>query len=128
MLVVEVDAIGVEALEGAFDRDADVRRAAVGSVAARVRHEPELRGQHDLVAPALDRPSDELLIRVGSVHLGGVDEGHAEVERPVDGADGLRVVRAGPGVGGGHAHGAETDTGDVEVSEADVLHARLLLL
>src|SRR5947209_5241724 len=46
-----------------------------------------------------------------TVDLRGVDEGDAEVERPVDGADRLSVVGAGAGVGGGHAHGAEPDAG-----------------
>ena len=31
--------------------------------------------------------------------------------------------RAGPGVGDGHAHGAQTDTGDVQRAQVDVLHS-----
>ena len=36
-------------------------------------------------------------------------QGDAEVERAVDGADGLGVVGAGAGVGEGHAHRAQAD-------------------
>ena len=112
------------AVGGALDRGADVGGAAVQvpDAAAGVGDEPELGRQHDLVAPVLDRPADELLVGVGPVDLGGVDEGDAEVERPVDGADRLGVVGARPGVGGGHAHAAEADAADVEVSDGGVLH------
>ena len=67
VLVVEVDAVGAEPLQGALDRGADVRRAAVEhpGAAARVRDEAELRRQHDLVATPLEGPADELLVGVG---------------------------------------------------------------
>ena len=69
-----------------------------------------------------ERPADEFLVGVRAVDLGGVDQGDAEVERAVDGADGFGVVGAGAGVRERHAHGAEADPGDVQVSELDVLH------
>ena len=49
------------------------------------------------VAPALRiaRP-DELLVVEGAVHVGGVEEGDAEVERAVDRRDRLRRRRGGP--------------------------------
>ncbi len=74
VLVVEVDVVGAEPLQRAFDREADVRRAAVEPAAAGVGHEPELGGQHDLVAAALEGAADELLVGVRAVDLGGVDE------------------------------------------------------
>ena len=43
--------------------------------AAGVGHEPELGGEHHLVAAALDRAADEFLVGVGAVDLGGVDAG-----------------------------------------------------
>ena len=95
--------------------------------AAGVGDETELRRQDDVVAAVLDGLADELLVGEGAVDLGGVDEGDAQVERPVDGADGLGVVGARAGVGGGHAHGAETDAADVECPEIDVLHDCLAL-
>ena len=65
VLVVEVDAVGAQPLQGAFDRDPDVRRAAEHSgAAAGVRDEAELRRQHDIVAPSRERAADELLVGV----------------------------------------------------------------
>ena len=65
-----------------------------------------------------DRPPDELLAVERAVDLGGVDVGDAQVERAVDGADGLGVVQAAAGgVGAGHGHGAEADPGDRQVPE-----------
>ena len=124
VLVVQVDVVGAEPLQRAFDGGADVRRAAVEVPAPPPAWEiePELRGEHDLVAAALDGPADELLVGVRAVDLGGVDEGDAEVEGAVDGADRLGVVAAGAGVGGGHAHRAEADAADIEGAQGDVLH------
>ena len=87
VLVVEVDVVGAEPLERAFDGEADVLRAAVERprAAAGVGDQAELGGQDGLVAAAFERPADELLVGVGPVDLGGVDERDAQVERPVDG-------------------------------------------
>src|SRR5207249_10866313 len=64
----------------------------------------------DLVAPAADPAPDELLVGVGAVHVGGVEEVDAEVERAVDGRDRFAVVvRA---VELRHPHAAEADGGD----------------
>ena len=124
VLVVQVDVVGAEPPQRALDRGADVGRAAVEAprAAAGVGDEAELGRQHDLVAAALHGPADELLVGVGAVDLGGVDEGDAEVERPVDGADRLGVVGAGAGVGVGHAHGAQADAGDLELAEPRCAH------
>src|SRR4051794_21783119 len=84
--------------------------------------EAELCGQHHLVAAAADSPADELLVGVGPVDLRGVQEGHAQVERAVDGADGLGVVGSGAGVGERHAHAAQADAGDGQVTQVDGAH------
>jgi hypothetical protein len=49
-----------------------------------VRDEAELRRQHDLVATSRQRAADELLVGVGAVDLGGVDEGDAQLERSLE--------------------------------------------
>ena len=94
VLVVQVDVVGAEPLQGALDRGADVRRAAVedAGAATGVRDEAELRRHHHLVAAALDGPADQLLVVEGAVDLGGVEVGDAQVQRPVDGANRLGVV------------------------------------
>ena len=124
VLVVEIDVVGAEPLQRALDRGADVRRAAVDDAraAAGVRDEAELRRQHDLFAAVLDGPADQLLVGVGTVDLGGVDVRDAEVERAVDGADGFGVAARADVVVAGHRHRAESDAGDVESADRNVLH------
>ena len=97
VLVVEVDAVGAQPLQGAFDRGPDVRRAAVehSGATAGVRDEAELRRQHDTVAAPFEGAADEFLVRVGAVDLGGVDVGDAQLECSLDGADRLGVAAVG---------------------------------
>jgi len=61
-----------------------------------VGDEAELRGHHDLVAAVLDRLADQFLAVERAVDLGGVDVGDAQVQRAVDGADRLGVIKAPP--------------------------------
>ena len=86
------------------DTEAAERRLAgrrhVGGVAADrafgrvggVADDAELGGQHHLVPALGDGPAHQLLVEVGAVHVGRVEEGDAELDRPVDGGDRLRVV------------------------------------
>ena len=119
VLVIQVDVVGAEPLQGALDRGADVRRAAVddAGAAAGVRDEAELRRQHDLVAAPLDGPADEFLVGVRTVDLGSVYVGDAQLERPVDGADGFGVAARADVVVAGHRHSAESYAGDVESAD-----------
>jgi len=68
VLVVEVDAVGTQPLQGALNRGPDVRRAAVdhSGASAGVRDEAELRRHHDTVAPPLQSAADKFLVRVGA--------------------------------------------------------------
>ena len=112
VLVVEVDVVDAEPL-------AATRRTPARTYSASPRmpsrspfvaaHVAELRGEHDLVAPVGDRAADQLLVRERPVHVGGVEEGDAELERAVDRRD--RLVLVGRAVELGHAHAAETDPG-----------------
>ena len=83
-------------------------------------HVAELRGQHDLVAPAADGAADEEFVRERAVHVGRVEEVHAEVERAVDRVDRLRVVVSAVELR--HPHTAEADCGDAEGAETALLH------
>jgi hypothetical protein len=107
---------GAEPRQRALHGDPDAGRAAVETAlrAPGVGDETELRGEHDLVPAVLDGPADELLVVVRAVDLGGVEEGDTEVEGPVDGADGLRLIGDGA-VAPGHSHGAEADARDLEI-------------
>ena len=119
VLVVEVDRLDAEPLQRAVAAGADVLRPAVDAEegALRVAHVPELRREDDLVAPLPDRAADELLVLPGAVHVGGVEERDAEVERAVDRGDRLGVVA--PGVELRHPHAAEPLGGDDEALAAE---------
>ena len=58
--------------------------------------EAELGGDDDLVAPALERPAQQLLVGEGAVHLGRVEEGHAQLDGAVDGGDATPRSSAAP--------------------------------
>jgi len=58
-------------------------------------------------AAALKRAADELLVGAGAVHLGRVEERHAELDGPLDRRDRLGLV-GGP-VELGDAHAAEAE-------------------
>ena len=68
-----------------------------------------------------DRPADQLLVGERAVHVGGVEEGHAEVEGPVDGVDARLLV--GGAVELRHPHAAEAEGGDGEGADLSCLDA-----
>ena len=68
-------------------------------------------------AAAPQGAADELLVRVRAVDVGGVEHRDAEVERPVDRGDRLRLVAGAVEVG--HAHAAEADRPDLEALGAE---------
>jgi hypothetical protein len=119
VLVVEVDVVGAEPGERAFDRPPHVLRGTVEPPRA-VRHGPyaELRRDRHLVAAAGNRTADQLLVRVRPVDLGGVEEGDPQLDRALNGRDRLRLV--GLAVEGGHAHAAEAESGDGKAFGAEL--------
>jgi hypothetical protein len=125
VLVVQIDVIGAQPLEGTLDGDTDIRRATVDDAraAAGVRDEAELRRQHHTVAAVLDGPADEFLVGERTVDLGGVEVGDAEVQRSVDGANRLGVAAGSDVVVARHRHGAESYARDVKSADRDVLHS-----
>ena len=87
-----------------------------------VQVEAELRRDHDLVADGLERLADELLVRERPVHLRGVEEGDAAVDRGADQRDHLLPVGKRR-VALAHPHAAEPDRRDLQaVSERALLH------
>ena len=129
MLVVEVDVVGLQPPERTLDDLANVVGLA-GRFSREARAtfdiEPELRGDDDLIADGLQCLTDQLLVGVGSVNLGGVEERHALVESRTDELDGVGAVHGGT-KGGTHPHAAETDGRDLEPAAAKCsgLHLRL---
>jgi hypothetical protein len=130
--LVEVDHIGLQPAQAAFARGNDVRGghalvlAHPGHAAGRPRH---LGGQHQLFAGAwilLEPVADDGFGRAAGlglgrhrVHLRGVDEIHAALQRAAE--DGMRIGFVDLFTEG---HGAKADGGDVQVAgaELDCLH------
>ena len=94
-----------------------------GPGSARFAEVAEFGGDHDLVAHRLKRLADDLLVGVGTVGLGGIEEGDAELVRLPQEGDrvGLLHRRA---IGEVQSHAAEADRGDFEAafSEFALLH------
>ena len=91
VLVVDVDAIGGEAVEADLARRrGSAWRAHPACTPRRSGRGQELRRDHDLVTARAERGAEELLRLAAAVHLGGVEVRDARVERGVD--DGTRRV------------------------------------
>src|SRR5215204_2258881 len=89
------------------DSSATRRIRSGGAVEARPRIsvlEAELRRDHDLVAERGERLADDLLVRVGTVRLCGVEEGDTALDgRPDEGDRLLLVGRRAVGEAQSHA-------------------------
>ena len=123
VLVVEVDVVHVQPAERGVDRLPHVIGRAVDRSPAVV--EPpvaELRCEDHLVAPAGDRPADQLLVRALSVDVRRVEKRDPELEGPVNGRDRFRFV--GRPVPGRHPHATEALLRDLETfaAEGSALH------
>ena len=95
--LVEVDPVRVQAAQGIPDRAHDPAARVAASVGILAHGVVELGGEDDVVAPAAgERLADDLLGLTRPVHVGGVDEVDARVERTVDDPDGLVVVGVAP--------------------------------
>src|SRR6266849_678406 len=124
VLVVEIDDIDAQPLETRVAGAADIRGTAVDEIALAIRalDLAELRGEHRLVAPTLERPAQQLLVVSPTVHVRGVQEVDPQVQRVVDDVDGLGVVALA--VGAGHGHAPEPDGRDLQVAvpQLAILH------
>ena len=112
VLVEEIDAVGLEALEGLFADLLDVLGFAVeglgAGLAAGDAVEAELGGDNDLVAVRREGFADEDFVGEGAVDFGGVEEGDAEVDGFVHEVDHFGFVVDGA-VAEAHAHAAEAE-------------------
>ena len=84
----------------------------------------ELGGQHHLVPAAGDRLADQPLVGERAVHVGGVEEGDAEVQGAVDGPFGLLLVAGAVELA--HPHAAEPLGRNGQAAQCPCAHARLL--
>src|SRR5919199_1116388 len=86
----------------------------------------ELGGEDDLVAPALNSLSDELLVGERTVHIRRIEEGHAELYRPVDRGDRLSLVRGSVELAHPHAPEAQRRDDESLASQVAMIHRSLL--
>src|SRR5215218_5480438 len=90
---------------------------------------PNLVGDLDLVADGFEGFADDLFIGERAVHLGGVEEGDAEIHGVPDHGDRVLTRRAaGVAVRAGETHAAQADLrhGQAVVSESALLHVGFL--
>src|SRR5690348_13594071 len=86
MQEIKVNAVGAEPLQAALARGRDA-----GS--RRIRRQ-NLADDENPVALAGDGLTDQFLGAAVTVHFGGIDERHAEIDAALEGGDGLRLVPA----------------------------------
>jgi hypothetical protein len=129
--LVQVDAVGLQALEACIQRGDDVLAVvlelAVADVADAVAGAGDLAGQQPVVAvaAACEPVADDAFgggvgfrARRHRVHLGGVDEVDAGGLGPLDLGEGLILgVLLAPG------HGAQAEGADVEVGTAELRYS-----
>src|SRR6266480_4553265 len=113
VLVIEIDRVNAEALQARLAGAHHVLGPAVDILLSlRSLHLAELGGDDDAVAPAAQRSSEQLLVVPPAVHVGRVEEVDAFVERVVNDANRLFVIR--DPVDARHRHEPEADGGDFE--------------
>src|SRR5918994_4523634 len=107
MLIVEVYVIHPEPLQRVVTGLPHVLWLAVHPEEATVLASlvAELGGEGYLLAPVSNGLADELLVGKGAVHVGGVEEGHAQFYRAVDGGYGLFLVARAVELA--HSHASE---------------------
>ncbi len=127
MQLIQVDHVGPEPTEGSLDRVADVVGSGIVRewiATVRSHDQTRFRRQHRPVAAVPERTSDQLLVREGTVDVGGVQQGRSQIQRAVDDLDGLGLGRVSD-VGPVHRHAAQPDLPDRQParSERSRVHA-----
>ena len=115
MELVQVDVVGLQPVEAVANRAADVRGRGAGLVRRHIH--PELRREHDPVAPTREDAAEERLRRRRAVDVGRVEEVHFRIERGVDDPTGTRLVHATAEV-----VASEPDDADLERADLPRFH------
>src|SRR5204863_6270540 len=113
MLVVKIDAINAEPAQTRFARLLYVVRFAVNSAKSRrirVTQDSKLCRDNNAMAFAANSASDQLLIRVRTINVGGIEESNPKVDCAIDGGERFRIVVMA--IKFRHAHAAESDRGN----------------
>src|SRR5215217_6822396 len=127
VLIVEIDAIGPEALQRFLDDAPDALRPAVQSVRA-IDLEAELGSDGNLVADWSERLADQLLVDIGTVDFRRVEERDAALVGIANQMDGLGPVNARPVVAATERHVAEANLRHLQASQFPRFHYMCLPL
>jgi hypothetical protein len=97
MDLIEVDPVGLESPQRVLNLSDDPPAGIAAPIGVIAHRHVHLAGEHNVVALAAgQRLADDHLGLAGGVDVGGVDEVDPGVERAVDDADALVVVRIAP--------------------------------
>src|SRR5205807_5261899 len=95
MLIIKIDNIDIEPPQTSLARLADIIRLAADPAKLRldwIAQDSKLRRDYDLFAMAFNRAAEQLFVRMRSVHVGGVEESDAELERAMDRCERFLVI------------------------------------
>src|ERR1700733_12654274 len=121
MLVIQIDAVGSEALQGFLNHSPDVLRSAVKNKTALFIVEAKFGCDSDPVADRRERLSDKLFVCVGTVEFGCIEERDAFFMGCANQPDALTFVGGGSVVAA-DIHAAESDFRDFQRSEFSSFH------
>src|SRR5919107_5794232 len=113
--VVQVDVVSSEPPQGTVYRFSDALRAAIRADLHTLKRDPRLGREHyPLTQVTLgEGASDQLLVLVWAIDLGGVYQDDPELDRPVNDADRFLVVALVRIVGRRHAHAPQANCPDL---------------
>jgi hypothetical protein len=123
MDLVQVDPVGPQARQARLDRTEDPAPRVATAVGAVTHREVDLGGEHDVVTPALQRPSHNVLGLARGVHVGGVDEVDPLVERGANDAGTVVVVGVADGTEHHRAQAVDAHL-DAGAAKGAVAHGR----
>src|SRR5258707_1842291 len=112
VLIKQVNVIGLESLERAFYGLTDILRTSRcfgADLLAVLETKTKFGGDDHLVAPALERPAEQLLVGQGTIALGRIEEGASDLDCTVQCRDRFLLIRRTIGLA--HRHTPEADRG-----------------
>ena len=114
VLVVEINIIHTQPPQAGVAARADIFGPAIHAekIPPLVAHVAKFRGQDHLVTAVFDGAPDQPLVFAAAVHVRRVEQGHADVQRAVNGGDGFLVIARA--VKFRHPHASETERRDCQ--------------
>src|SRR6185437_5956246 len=101
MELVQIDIVSLEAAQRSLARPADVLRCSVlpgNRPLCLVVSIPEFRCQDDFVALSLDSLAKNPFAVAGTIHISGIEEGHTQIDSPLDRVQRLCIIYNSPAV------------------------------